>query len=240
MNSDRARKVLVVDDEPDMARGIRRILKLEGYDVEVAFSGEEAVERAKVFQPNGILMDLKMPGIDGVEAYRRIRPLCPSAFVIFMTAFSSLVNDALGEGAVDVLTKPLDPSATCELIAKALITRPVLIVDDDEDFCKSLCRILEAKGCDVQSANSPETALAIFEQRPRSIVLLDMRLGESTGLDLLLTLKERNPAALVIQMSGYRDMEDLMKKGMEIAATAYFSKPLPIDAVLATIHDAML
>ena len=239
MKSNTAQRMLIVDDEPDMARGIRRILKLRGYSVQIAHSGEEAIEQAREFLPNGILMDLKMPGMDGVQAYRQIRPLCPNAFVIFMTAFSSLMNDARGEGAVDVLTKPLNPADTCELIAKALVTRPVLVVDDDEDFGNSLCRILESKGSDVQTATTAEQALVLFDKRPRSVVLLDMRLGDTSGLELLRTLKQRNPTALVIQMSGYSDMDDSMRQGLELSATAFFCKPLPIDAVLETIQVAM-
>jgi CheY-like chemotaxis protein len=114
-------RMLVVDDEPDMARGLRRILKLEGYEVAIAGSGEEAIEQAREWHPDGILMDINMPGIDGVEAYRQIREVCPGAFVIFMTAYSSLVEEARDEGAIDVLTKPLDPGATRDLVAKALL-----------------------------------------------------------------------------------------------------------------------
>ena len=231
--------MLVVDDDPDMTRGIRRILKLKGYEVHIAGSGEEAIEQAREWQPDGILMDIKMPGIDGVEAYRHIRTDCPNAFVIFMTAFSSLVDDAREEGAVEVLTKPLDPAATCGLIAKALVSRPVLIVDDDVDFCESLSRILRTKGCDVQTATSAEEAMVMFDKQPRSVVLLDMRLGDTNGLELLRMLKERNPTALVIQMSGYSEMEGLMREGMELSATACFNKPLDIDSVLVTIDDAM-
>lgn len=231
--------MLVVDDEPDMAKGLRRILELKGYDVRIALSGEEAIEESREWEPDGVLMDLKMPGIDGVEAYREIRTICPNAFVIFMTAFSSMVEQARDEGAVEVLTKPLDPAATCELIAKSLVTRPVLIVDDDSDFCESLKRILKTKGCDVQSATSAEHAFALFEKQPRSVVLLDMRLEGTSGLDVLRTLKERNEKALVIQMSGYADMEEMMQQGMDLSATACFQKPLDVDAVLGTIEQAM-
>lgn len=124
MAADTAQRMLVVDDEPDMARGLRRILKIHGYDVHTANSGEEAVAEAREWPPDGILMDIKMPGIDGVEAFRRIRAICPHAFVIFMTAFSSLADTAREEGAVDVLTKPVDPAQTCELIATTFVTRP--------------------------------------------------------------------------------------------------------------------
>lgn len=129
-------RILVVDDEQDMVQGLRRLLKLKDYDVETATSGEEAIERARQWRPEGILMDLKMPGIGGLEAYRKIRTLRPNTFVIFMTADPSLVEQADAEGAVAVLIKPLDPASTCELIANALITRPLPLVDDDEEVTK--------------------------------------------------------------------------------------------------------
>ena len=115
-----AHRILVVDDEHDMAQGLRRLLAMRGYEVDVAHSGEEAVDSARKSTPDGILMDLQMPGINGVEAYRRIRSHCPDAFVIFMTAFSHMADQAVDEDPIDVLTKPLDPEATCNLISKAL------------------------------------------------------------------------------------------------------------------------
>ncbi|MFT5523283.1 MAG: two-component system response regulator HydG [Pirellulaceae bacterium] len=232
-------RILVVDDEPDMARGLRRILRINGYDVQIAHSGEEAIDRSREWPPDGILMDIKMPGIDGVEAYRQIRVMCPNAFVVFMTAFSSLVDEAREEGAVDVLTKPLDPAETCELLANALSTRPVLIVDDDTDFCESLSRILKAKGCTVETADSPAQALAAFKKQPRSVVLLDMRLGDTNGLELLQMFKQTNRTALILQMSGYSEMSESMRQGMELSATACFNKPLDIDSVLDTIARSM-
>lgn len=239
MTTETRKRILVVDDEPDMARGLQRILKTKGYEVRIANCGEVAVDQAREWQPHGMLMDLKMPGMNGVEAYRQIRTTSPNAFVVFMTAFSSMVDEAREEGAVDVLAKPLDPAKTCELIASALISRPVLIVDDDTDFRDSMSRILEEKGCAVQSAGSAAQALAMFEKQPRSVVLLDMRLGETQGLDLLRMFKERNATALVFQMSGYPESEDLMKQGLKLSSCGYFTKPLNIDAVLDAVETAM-
>ena len=108
--------LLVVDDEPDMLQSMRRILKAKGFSVEIANSGEEAVRAAQDHQPDGILMDIKMPGINGVEAFRQIRAQCPDVFVIFMTGYSELVREAEAEGPVAVLSKPVDPGHVCELI----------------------------------------------------------------------------------------------------------------------------
>ena len=112
-------RLLVVDDDEGMAVTLRDILGASGYGVDVAFSGGEAIERVREQRPDGILMDIRMPGMNGVDAYRETRTLAPESFVIFMTAFSesSLVADARNEGAIEVLSKPLDVDVLLRLIA---------------------------------------------------------------------------------------------------------------------------
>jgi DNA-binding NtrC family response regulator len=184
-------------------------------------------------------MDIRMPGIDGVEAYRRIREIAPNAFVIFMTAFSTLSEEAQDEGPVTVLSKPLDLDDVCSLIEHAAVNRPVLIVDDDPDFLQSLSRTLHAHGFDVHRARDMDNALAIFEKRPRSLVLLDMKLDEASGLDVLREIKQRNPQALVVQMSGFPEMEPEMKQGLTLSSYAHFMKPFDIDLLVTTMRRAM-
>ncbi len=114
-------RLLVVDDDEGMVATLRDILGASGYGVDVAFSGREAVERVKTQTPDGILMDIRMPGMNGLEAFRKTKKLAPESFVIFMTAFSEsgLVDDARREGALEVVPKPLDLSGLLELIAGA-------------------------------------------------------------------------------------------------------------------------
>ena len=114
-------QLLVVDDDEGMAATLRDILGASGYGVDVAHSGFEAVEHLREHKPDGILMDIRMPGMDGVETFRETKTLSPESFVIFMTAFSdsSLVEDARREGAVEVVSKPLDLERLLQLIAGA-------------------------------------------------------------------------------------------------------------------------
>jgi CheY-like chemotaxis protein len=111
--------LLVVDDEPDMVRSLQRILKARGNNVEIANSGEDAVRWVRDHEPDGILMDIRMSGINGVEAFRQIRALRPDVFVIFMTGYSEFVREAEQEGPVAVLSKPVDPGLICDLIDNA-------------------------------------------------------------------------------------------------------------------------
>ncbi len=119
-------RVLVVDDDEGMAKTLNDILSASGYEVEIAFSGQEALERVRRRPPDGILMDIRMPDLNGVEAFRELKRLTPDSFVIFMTAYSAsgLVEEARTEGAVEVLAKPLDLVRTLSLIEEKAAKTP--------------------------------------------------------------------------------------------------------------------
>ncbi len=123
-------RVLVVDDDEGMVATLRDILAAAGYEVDVAYSGSEAIERVRRHPPDCILMDVRMPGIDGVEAFREIKRLSSASFVIFMTAYaaSHLVEEAWREGAVEVVAKPLDPEHVLSLIDAVAHGNPVLFI----------------------------------------------------------------------------------------------------------------
>lgn len=238
MTESKPLSLLVVDDEPDMRSSMKRILKLRGYRVATASTGDEAVEHVRHSEPDGVLMDVVMPGIDGVEAFRRIRALAPNAFVIFMTAFSKATEDARDEAPVEVLSKPIDFEQLCTLIESAAVTRPILIVDDNADFCRSLYRVLKDKGLDVQVAHHADAAGLAFERRPRSIVLLDMKLNGKNGLEVLAELRQRNARAIVFAMSGVAEMHSMMQQAKDLNVYETFTKPLELDNLFDMIDRA--
>ena len=108
-------KVLVVDDEADILELLKYNLSKEGYDVKTASDGAKAVEIAKSFFPDLILLDIMMPKQDGVETCRQLReiPELTNAFVIFLTARSEEYSEvaAFEIGADDYITKPIKPRA---------------------------------------------------------------------------------------------------------------------------------
>jgi diguanylate cyclase (GGDEF)-like protein len=103
-------KILVVDDEPDTLEIIQALLRVEGYEVIVASTGEEGVEKAQQENPEVILMDINLPGIDGNEALRRVRKNNPLQSVIMLTAYATVDNaiQALKDGATDFVKKPFE------------------------------------------------------------------------------------------------------------------------------------
>jgi DNA-binding response OmpR family regulator len=103
-----AEKILVVDDEWELRNLLTEFLAGEGYDVIQASNGEEALELAEKEEPQVILLDVKMPGIDGIEVCRRLKEEDKTRFIpiIMVTALEDRDVDAFVEGADDFVTKP--------------------------------------------------------------------------------------------------------------------------------------
>lgn len=121
----RAMRVLVVDDERAVRESLQRALELEGYDVELAADGEEAIERLTVTAPaDAVILDVLMPGIDGLEVCRRLRAAGSAVPVLMLTARAEVDSRVAGldAGADDYLAKPF---ALAELLARlrALLRR---------------------------------------------------------------------------------------------------------------------
>jgi two-component system, OmpR family, alkaline phosphatase synthesis response regulator PhoP len=118
------RKVLVVDDEPHIVDLVRGYLEREGYEVSIAADGPTALRLVREIKPDVIVLDLMLPGLDGIEVCRQLRHFS-DAYVLMLTARSEEVDKIVGltVGADDYLTKPFSPR---ELVARVrtLLRRP--------------------------------------------------------------------------------------------------------------------
>jgi two-component system response regulator MprA len=102
-------KILVVDDEQAVRESLRRALQLEGYEVELASDGAEAIERLeRNAEPDAIVLDILMPGVDGLEVTRRLRRKGSSVPILMLTARAAVDDRVAGldAGADDYLVKP--------------------------------------------------------------------------------------------------------------------------------------
>jgi two-component system alkaline phosphatase synthesis response regulator PhoP len=128
-------RILVVDDEQDILELLEYNLTKEGYDVRTAQNGLKAIEEAKDFLPQLILMDIMMPKMDGVEACRKIReiPKLKECYVIFLTARSEEFSEiaAFDAGADDFITKPIKPRALISRVS-AFFRRGIKITTEKE------------------------------------------------------------------------------------------------------------
>lgn len=230
-------RILVVDDDRMMARTLRDILRVKGYQAEVAYSGPEALEMVGRQAFDCVLSDIKMPGVNGVEICRAIKAQQPDLPVVLMTAYSSdwLVQEGLEEGAIASLVKPLDINLLLSFFSSLRRERSIAIVDDDPLFCRTLGDILRARGFTVLQLADPHGVVERVGTTGQ-VVLLDMKLNHINGLDILREIKERHAHLPVILMTGYREeMASTIKAALKLDAYACFYKPLQIEVLLEAL-----
>ncbi|MEW5725096.1 MAG: response regulator, partial [Thermodesulfobacteriota bacterium] len=120
--TDRVYRLLVVDDERNLREGTERILSREGYEVRLAAQGEEALSLLADQAADVVLLDLKMPGLDGLQVLENIVRVYPDTLVIIVTGFATIETaiEAMKKGAYDFMTKPFRPDQLRLAVARAL------------------------------------------------------------------------------------------------------------------------
>ncbi len=190
----KGKRILVVDDDPQLQRLLQLALKREGYDVKVVSTGEEAIASVLTFQPDLILMDVMMPDMDGYEATKRIRrmPQGRDIPVIFLSALTQVEAKVKGlrVGGTDYVTKPVNlPELLARIEAHLGLTLPPL---------GQLVTVMGARSGVGTTTFVVNLALAVQEKSPSSkIMIVDWRrpvgdvaiflgLLEPPSLDMLL------------------------------------------------------
>ena len=235
--------ILIVDDNVSLCRTLSLVLGRQGYAVNTAKDGLEALARVKESPFDMILMDIKMPLMDGVETYRRIKKIRPKAVVMMMTAYAveDLVQQALEEGAYGIVYKPLDIAKVVDVIEEARETEKgalVLVVDDDPGTCITLRNMLIKRGYGVGIAHTGEEAIAMAQERTYDIVFIDVKLPTINGLETYLAIKEINPEAVAIVMTAYRqEVADLVEEALKNHAYTCLYKPLDMSEVLRLVNE---
>ncbi len=114
-------KVLMVDDEEDFVTTLSERMKMRDVDSDVALDGEQALQRVEDDIPDVMVLDLKMPGIDGLEVLRRVRKAYPQIPVVILTGHGSEKDEAEARrlGAFDYLQKPVDIEKLVKILRKA-------------------------------------------------------------------------------------------------------------------------
>lgn len=233
-------KVLVVDDDRRMVKTICDILKVKGYEALQAYTGEEAIEKVKSEIPDCVLMDIKMPGINGVEALKMIKDVSPGLPVLLMSAYATeeLIKEGKQQGAYTVLTKPIDIQMVLLFLSLLRKEESILVVDDDPAFCKTLMDILHSRGYRVETEADPEKVLGHMEQDYKLVVILDLKLGNANGLDVMKAIRAKYPSKPVVLVTGYREeMADSIRKGLEIGAYTCLYKPFEMEELFRFIKE---
>ena len=234
----RETNILVVDDLRSMRLTLGGILEDAGHNVVTVENGYEAIEAARKTHFDVIFMDIKMPGIDGVQTFREVKKIDPKATVIMMTAYSveDLVKEALEEGAYATVYKPFDIDRIIAVIEEVLKKTLILVVDDQFGDRETLKGILEDKGYRVATARDGAEAIKMIKERHYDIIFLDIRLPDMDGVQVYEQVKHIDPEAAVIMMTGY-SAEDLVKRAINQGVYTCIYKPFDMEKVLQLVEN---
>ncbi|MBA0053101.1 response regulator transcription factor [Streptomyces sp. AJS327] len=193
-------RILIVDDEPPVREALRRGLAFEGYATELAADGLEALEKARTTAPDLILLDVLMPGMDGLTAARRLRTAGVRTPVLMLTARDTVADRVTGldAGADDYLVKPFELDELLArvraLLRRSSYTRQLAEAAGAEDEPEVLAfadlrmdlgsREVARGARSVELTRTEHTLLEVFLSHPRQVLTREQILKAVWGFEL--------------------------------------------------------
>jgi CheY-like chemotaxis protein len=206
-------RILVVDDEHNLRMTIAANLELEGFEVVEAENGEAALALVQTQHFDLVLSDVRMPGMNGVDLFRRVHEQKPDLPVILMTAFAleGIVQEALREGAFTLLPKPFAIEHLVAALSSAARGPVIVIVDDIKSVAESTAAALSAIGVRALAVTDGMKALEVVKTKDVDVCVIDMVMPGMSGADLIDLLRTQAPEVICIAVSGY-DVDDMFRR----------------------------
>lgn len=248
-----ARRVLVVDDNPVNLKLACEILESEGYTVDRAEDAEQAVLAIAAALPDLILMDIALPGMDGLTLTRKLRDegKCVGVPIVALTAFAMKGDDAKAReaGCDGYITKPIDtrrfPSQVAEFLGRAgTPERPpalrVLVIEDDDIDLKLVNVVLAAAGVTVRRSVTADLAVEMILDEKPDVILLDLRLPGMDGPAFTRRLRgdKRTAPIPVVAVTAYPEKFDL-EEMREIGCDLCLVKPIDTRELTRTLESVV-
>jgi DNA-binding NtrC family response regulator len=285
-------RVLLVDDEEDYVRTMAERLEMRDLGSRVATSGAEALEMVRAEAPDVMVLDLRMPGIDGMQVLERVKDEHPQVQVIILTGHGSEKEEmeARALGAFEYLQKPADTgllldtitaawkrglkaaaeflreskgefdrtmqaaawaeAGVPEMAVDAIAREPraeasrgpsrglkVLLVDDEEDYVRTMAERMGMRDLGSEVALTGERALEMIEEEIPDVMVLDLRMPGMGGMEVLAQVKERHPQVEVIILTGFGTDED-EREARRLGAYEYLRKPVDLAELMPIIRRA--
>lgn len=258
--------VLVIDDDPVACEHAKLVLEKIGIACETALSGEKAIEMVKLRHArqepyNLILVDLKMPGMDGVETTRRIRAIVGHASaIIIITAYKwdDVIEDATAAGVDSFIAKPLFASNVMEEFGKALKRkrvsaeqtehraelkgRHVLLAEDVPVNAEIMKMILKMREIETDHARNGREVTEMFAAKPEGyydVILMDIRMPEMDGLEataVIRAMQRRDAKEIPIIALTANAFDEDVQRSLQAGMNAHLTKPVEAALLYETLE----
>ncbi len=233
-------RVLVVDDNPMNLKLVSDVLSCNGYEILGAADAEQAREAIRQTPPALILMDIALPGMDGLELTRLLKAdeSTRSIVIVALTAFAMRGDQekVLAAGCDGYLTKPISTRSLAGQVASYLSSEKaveptgdkmkILVVEDNPTHLKLACHVLEAENL-VNGVSDAEQAFREAKKNKPHLILLDLVLRDTNGLDLARKLKAdpETRDILIVAVTSYPDRFS-KTQALEAGCDAFLLKPI--------------
>jgi two-component system, NtrC family, response regulator HydG len=240
-------RVLVVDDEKGIRDFFKKYLSLLGLDATEAENGYKAVELVKERTFDLYFIDVRMPGMNGLETFRAIKQLHPEAIGVMMTGYEveEILDQVKKDGAQNILHKPFDISeikGAVDLVMKIKGEKNdqhplnVMVVDDDQMILRMFSDFLKEKNISYSAARSKDETLALLKDKKFDLVFLDLLFKECGGVDIYKEIKVINPETFVVLITAYPKLAKEAEGKVEVEGCLF--KPFDMTEIVQHIDKA--
>ncbi|WP_437323165.1 response regulator [Sorangium sp. So ce381] len=235
----RGKRVLVIDDEEGMRVTLAASLELEGYEVVEARDGIHALELVRQQAFTLVISDIRMPGLNGVETFRELKRIQPELTVVLMTAFAleKLIEEAIAEGVYTVIHKPFSMDHLARIVARAVDSPAVLVVDDIPKVADSIVAVLRAAGLSALAVHDGRAAVQYVSERGIDVCVLDLVMPDQDGVTTCAQMRGLKRRVTVIAMTGHA-VPEMVSAIMSKGGYACLHKPFDAHELIHTIARA--
>ena len=244
------KKILVVDDEPAVCHALKKFLTKKGYEVDTVLSGKEAIKKVKKKRPHIVLLDIRMPKMDGIETLKKIREIDEKIGIIMITAVREVEigKTCMELGAYAYITKPFDLVYLKTILTLKLHSLEkgakgaamanklrILVVDDEQATRKLFAHFLEPKRYKVTTVKDGPSAIEAVKKNAYDLIFLDVVLPGMDGIEVVSQLKKIAETPVIAMMTGFL-VRDKLEEAHKLGANECLQKPFDITEIMKVIE----
>jgi CheY-like chemotaxis protein/signal transduction histidine kinase/HAMP domain-containing protein len=243
------KKILIIEDDANFAKVLKDLAHEHGYKAIIALDGEVGLYHADYYQPDAIILDLGLPGIDGMEVIDHLKANVKTRSIpVHVISATDFDIDVLKKGAIGFLSKPVTKEQVDAVFEKIeqINEQPLkklLVVEDEEITRKSIEKLLKDDNLEIVSTDSGEEAVKLLKNQKFDCMVLDLGLKDMSGFEVLEKIRNdeeaaRVPVVIYTSRDLTREEDELLKKyGSSIILKGAHSFERLLDETTLFLHQ---